>query len=88
MSDSLSNTESRRSSDRAPLDGSVTVRWPEAPLAGSGENISPQGVFFVADEALKVFVRIPGQEGEVEGELVRIQSMGEGKTGIAVRFRQ
>jgi len=85
MSESLS-TDNRRVSNRQPLEGEVSVRWPDQPVIGSAENMSPQGVFFVAEGALKVFVRIPGQDDEIEGELVRIQSLGEDRTGIAVRF--
>ena len=79
-------TDNRRSGERAPLDGRVTVHFPEEPLVGPGENISDAGVFFVVDQNVRVKVEVEGRDGTVEGELVRFQSMGEGRTGIAIRF--
>ncbi len=55
-------------------------------IAGSGQNISPQGVFFTADGALQVRVRLGGHDHSVRGELVRYESMGDGRVGIAIRF--
>lgn len=77
--------DSRRG-ERVPLEGAVTVELDAAVIAGSGQNISPQGVFFTADGALPVRVRIHGSEHGVRGELVRYESMGDGRVGIAVRF--
>jgi len=81
------DTANRRRSDRADLNGKVTVQFPSEPLVGPGENISEAGVFFVIDGSLRVQVQIEGREGAIEGELVRIQALSErGGAGIAIRF--
>lgn len=74
-----------RQAPRVDLDGEVTIRFPAGTLVGSGENISVQGVFFTADGSLPVVVQVAGR-GEVPGRLVRLESMGDGRIGIAVRF--
>lgn len=74
-----------RRSPRVDLDGEVQIRFDAGSIAGSGQNISVQGVFFTAKGALPVTVHIAGR-GEVRGQLVRLESMGDGQIGIAVRF--
>ena len=71
--------------DRQPLAGNVVVRFDDVPLIGSGPNVSPVGVFFVAEGAVRVRVQMDGQD-PVVGEVVRMTSMGNGRTGIAVVF--
>ena len=73
-------------SPRVDLAGQVTIRFAADALVGSGKNVSDQGVFFVADGSVPVKVTIEGREGELDGELVRVESMGAGKVGIAVKF--
>lgn len=75
----------RRGGNRQALGGHVVVRFDDVPLVGSGQNISPDGVFFVAEGAVRVLVQLEGEE-PVVGEVVRMTSMGDGKTGIAVAF--
>ena len=77
----------RRGEDRQPLGGQVVVRFDAVPLIGSGQNLSPEGVFFVADAAVQVLVQLEGRD-TIVGEVVRMTSMGDGKTGIAVTFNQ
>jgi hypothetical protein len=77
--------DERRASDRQDCAGPVAVRFVEAQLVGPGANNSSEGVFFVAQGAVRVQVRLGDGEWR-EGELVRAQSMGEGKVGLAVRF--
>ena len=86
--DSPIKQSERRDTDRLPLDGAVTVYFDEQQVIGPGENISSQGVFFVADAAIRVRVMVDGAEEWREGEVVRVQSMGEGKIGMAVRFAE
>jgi hypothetical protein len=81
-----STTRDHRSDLRINMRETVTVRFDGATVLGSGQNISAQGVFFVAEVAIPVTVQIEGVEHAVRGELVRVQSMGDGRTGIAVRF--
>ncbi len=75
----------RRGEDRQPLAGQVVVRFDDVPLIGSGQNLSQEGVFFVADGAVRVMVQMEGRD-TVVGEVVRMTSMGDGRTGIAVAF--
>jgi hypothetical protein len=76
---------SQRQDPRQPLDGQVTVRFEACTLEGSGQNVSAQGVFFTAMAAIPVTVVVAGH-GELQGQLVRVESMGGGRLGIAVRF--
>jgi hypothetical protein len=78
--------DERRSGTRTPLEGSVTVFFDEQQVIGPGQNISAEGVFFIADAALKVRVKIDGANEWRNAEVVRVQSMGEGRLGMAVRF--
>lgn len=77
--------QERRGGDRQPLAGEVVVRFEDTPLVGSGQNASPEGVFFVAEGAVRVRVQLEGEE-PVIGEVVRMTTMGNGKIGIAVAF--
>ena len=78
--------DERRDSPRVLMGETVTVKIHTDTILGPGQNISAQGVFFVADATLHVSVSIQGVAEPVEGHLVRVQHMGEGKLGIAVRF--
>ena len=56
-------------------------------ITGTGENISLQGVYFTTDKPVAVQVRI--EDGSVvHGELVRSESLGDGRVGFAVRFTE
>lgn len=77
--------EDRRTNERRPLAGKVVVWFDEVPYTGSGLNVSPEGVFFIADGAVRVWVQLEGRD-PVAGEVVRVASMGNGQTGIAVAF--
>lgn len=68
------------------MDEAVTVQFDAGSIVGSGQNISAQGVYFVADASITVTVQIEGVARTLRGELVRVNTMGEGKVGIAVRF--
>ncbi len=76
----------RRDQARAVHEGDVAVEFVPQTLVGPGQNISDEGVFFVADGALTVRVDV-GDGTQREAEIVRVQSMGEGRVGVAVRFR-
>lgn len=79
-------TDNRRIDPRIVMDEQVTITFSQEAIVGPGQNISSQGLFFVAETAIPVRVRIAGVDQPVAGELVRVQAMGEGKLGIAVRF--
>lgn len=78
--------EERRRTERGPLAGRVTVEMAPEPIVGPGQNISEEGVFFVAETSLRVRVKIDGEERWLDGEVVRVQSMGEGRVGMAIKF--
>jgi hypothetical protein len=48
--------------------------------------VSAQGVYFTTSAKIRVQVQVPGQDAPIAGELVRVESMGDGSVGIAVRF--
>ena len=64
----------------------MSIRFSRDALVGNGQNISEQGVFFVAEGRVVVEVEIEGREGVLQGELVRTENMGSGSVGIAVKF--
>jgi len=78
-------TEGRRD-PRIPMDQAVSIDFEVASIVGSGQNVSRQGVFFTTEAAVPVTVRIVGSSEVRRGELVRIESMGGGRIGVAVRF--
>ncbi len=86
MSSNSAYTSDRRAPVRQPMDGEVVVEIQQTELRGSGQNISTDGVFFIADASVPVKVQIDGEDGQRVGEIVRIESMGGGKVGIALRF--
>ncbi|MBK8974465.1 MAG: PilZ domain-containing protein [Planctomycetes bacterium] len=77
----------RRAAERTPLAGDIVVRLHELELVGGAANISESGVYFVADAAPTVEIVLPDGAGRRVGELMRIEAMGAGRVGVAVRFR-
>jgi hypothetical protein len=76
----------QRTVDRFDTSARVSITFDSPTIVGPGQNISAQGVFFVAEGSVPVTVRIEGSAEPVPGELVRIETMAEGKVGLAVRF--
>ncbi|MBM4062419.1 MAG: PilZ domain-containing protein [Planctomycetes bacterium] len=77
--------ENRRD-PRHELADQVTIRFEAGAIVGPGQNISQQGVFFTALASIPVTVQIAGREPALRGELVRVETMGDGRVGLAVRF--
>lgn len=75
-----------RRDPRVPIDEQVTIEFDVARLVGPGQNVSAQGVYFTTHGSLRVQVRIGRSDRVVPGELVRLENMGDGRIGIAVRF--
>jgi hypothetical protein len=75
-----------RREERLPLDGDVTITISAQDIVGPGRNVSAQGVYFTTAGAVRVNVQVPGNPVAMAGELVRVESMGDGRLGIAVRF--
>ena len=73
---------------RVDLGEQVTIHFDAGCIVGPGQNISAQGVFFTAAATIPVTVRIAGRAQVVYGELVRVETMGDGQVGIAVRFAE
>lgn len=86
MNDPDPSSNSKRDSERLRLATEVCVTFQAEPVSGPGQNISDSGVFFIAEQDVRVTVRIGDQE--IEGHLVRAENHGSGKTGLAVRFTQ
>lgn len=86
MTDSTPHTSTNRQFERVGFDSAVTIRLATDTIVGSGQNVSEQGVFFVTEASIPVTVQIEGREGTLPGELVRIENMGAGLVGIAVKF--
>ncbi|MFM1871553.1 MAG: hypothetical protein RL398_975 [Planctomycetota bacterium] len=83
--DKAASIENRRD-PRYDLDREVALEISADAIVGPGQNISQQGVFFTAQTKVPVTVRIAGRAEPIPGELVRFESMGGGRVGIAVRF--
>lgn len=79
-------TQDQRRHERTPLDGEVTISVDAQQIVGPGRNVSSQGLYFSTSAAVRVMVTVPGQKDPIPGELVRVESMGDGRLGIAVRF--
>ena len=77
----------QRRDPRVPIDEDVTIEIDAQNIIGPGKNVSAQGVYFTTTAAVRVRVRFGGKDRVVPGELVRVESMGDGQVGIAVRFR-
>jgi hypothetical protein len=86
MTDSIPQSVTHRQAERVGFDSNVTIRLSSDAIVGSGQNVSGQGVFFVSESSIPVTVEIDGRPGTIEGELVRIENMGAGQVGIAVKF--
>lgn len=86
MTDSIPHSATNRQSERVGFDSTVTIRLSGDAIVGSGQNVSGQGVFFVSEASIPVTVEIDGRPGTLPGELVRIENMGDGQVGIAVKF--
>lgn len=80
------STIDNRRDPRVDLSQQVTIRFDAGSIVGPGQNISLQGVFFTATASIPVTVAIDGKDEVVRGELVRVETMGDGRVGIAVRF--
>ncbi|MGE3171149.1 MAG: PilZ domain-containing protein [Planctomycetota bacterium] len=81
-----SATKDQRRDPRLPIDDDVTIAIDAQDLVGPGRNVSAQGVYFTTTGTIRVHVKISGQAATVAGELVRVEAMGDGSLGIAVRF--
>ena len=63
MTDDKHASIAGRQSERVETDRKVTIRIGDHVLVGNGQNISDQGVFFVAEGRLPVQVEIAGRDG-------------------------
>ena len=86
MNDPDQKTSTDRRFERVDCDRTVTSRVQGDAIVGSGQNVSEQGVFFVTEGSIPVKVEFEGRDGALPGQLVRIENMGAGMVGIAVKF--
>jgi hypothetical protein len=75
-----------RKDPRTGMATEVTITFDEGTIVGPGHNISAQGIYFTTTRSLRVHVGLAGTDRKVAAELVRVESMGNGVYGIAVRF--
>lgn len=80
------HTDDRRRDDRQDTDGRVVVEFGDLRLAGPARNTSSTGVYFVTSSKMPVLVRIEGESEPRYAELVRLETLGSGRVGIAVRY--
>ncbi|MFO1052832.1 MAG: hypothetical protein U1F36_11510 [Planctomycetota bacterium] len=78
--------DERRAGDRRPFEGEVVVEFGALRVTGSARNLSKSGVYFVAAERAEVMVQVAGDPRPRRAELIRLESLGPGRLGIAVRF--
>jgi hypothetical protein len=74
----------RRRAERDALEGDVTVRFEDLEIVGPGRNISETGVYFVSEATARVRVEVDGVIRTAE--LIRVETLGNGRLGVAVRF--
>ena len=79
-------TVDRRRAERYEFGGEVTVSFENLELKGPGRNISTSGVYFTAAARPRVKVMVEGRDEPVDAELVRFETLADGKVGLAVRF--
>ena len=88
MSDSVSRKQAevaeRRSEDRRRNTAPVEVHFGDLQIVGEGGNRSGTGVYFIAEASAPVDVVVDGQVRRAE--LVRVENLGHGRLGVAVRF--
>lgn len=80
------STDNRRRGDRRDLTGQVVLQVPAQAVTGTGQNVSEDGIYFLASEGLQVEVHVPGEAEPRRGRLLRLQALGEGRFGLAVKF--
>ena len=76
----------RRAATRLPTGGSAAVRIRETEILGPSRNVSPEGIYFIAEAEIPVEVRLPNANTTVSGKIVRIGAVRDGELGIAIRF--
>ena len=79
-------TQDQRRDQRVPIEEPVTIAIEAQNLVGPGMNVSAQGVYFTTTASVRVHVRVGNSQRTVPGELLRVEAMGDGNIGIAVRF--
>ncbi len=83
-----SDVGERRRGDRRESRGTVKVTLETRELGGELENVSPSGVLFLSEDALRVVIEF-SEKGSSErrtGRLVRAQRMNGDTVGWAVEF--
>jgi hypothetical protein len=75
-----------RRNPRLLMEDEVTVTFAADTIKGPGKNISTQGLYFTTAGSLRVQVKVAGSDQPVPAELIRLESMGDGRIGIALRF--
>ena len=80
----LDAVDDQRRADRTEFAGDVSVCFDGLEIVGPGRNLSETGVYFVAEASADVRVVVDGVARVAE--LVRVERLGNGRLGVAVRF--
>jgi hypothetical protein len=77
-------TENRRRAERRETDAFLVVSIEAQALEGRADNVSESGVFLFAGDRVRVRVELGGKVRS--GRIVRLQTMNERETGLAIEF--
>lgn len=85
-----SKDDERRGSPRDSRTLPVEVHFEKLKLLGPSANLSPEGVYFLAEATIPVSVTISvdGKKRIVKGRVVRVGSVNEKTLGVAVQFEE
>ena len=78
----------QRRSERRTLEAPVRVEVPEQALEAVSDNTSTAGILLFSEEPIRVSITVDGPDGVLQrsGRIVRVQRMGDGRSGLAVEF--
>lgn len=82
--------DDRRGSPRDSRTVPVEVHFEKLKLLGPSANLSPEGVYFLAEAAIPVSVTISveGKKRILKGRVVRVGSVNDKTLGIAIQFEE
>jgi len=80
--------DERRIHPRDPRAVPVEVHFEKTRLLGPSANLSPEGVYFLAEGSIPVTVTVTveGKKKTVKGRIVRIGAVNEKTLGVAIQF--
>ena len=78
----------KRHSSRKSSRSTFSMMVQDCQIDGVGSNISQTGAYFVTcdDISVELIIRDGHGERKVPGKIVRIETVSEGSSGVAIRF--